>query len=132
MIHFLSESYSKRKRHTVVYKVFHVNLMPAIQILSRDPVTFKPEDFTNFTDAFHVQEVTALKIQDSLLSNQLNRFNIRWNEYKEWQKTCDSYESTVKILSLQSKRKQIIIVIKELLDITKNRKSYNQKLHINC
>lgn len=126
MIHFLRERYSKRKRHTIICKVFHVNLLPAIQILSRDPVTFKPEDFTNFAEAFHAQEVSALKIQDSLLSNQLSSFNTLWDKYKEWQNTCDSYESTAKILSLQSKRKQIITVIKELLDIAKTRKSYNQ------
>lgn len=119
IIHFLSESYYKKKRHTVLCKIFHVNLMPAIQVLSRDPVSFKPEDFTNFTDAFHAQEITVLKIQDNLFGNQLSRFNTLWNEYKEWKKICDSYESTAKILALQSKRKQVLTVVTELLNIAK-------------
>ncbi|MCX5817144.1 MAG: hypothetical protein NTX75_13060 [Proteobacteria bacterium] len=108
------------ERHEDVYNAFHDTFIPAIKILTKETGTFKQEDFINFKNTFDSQNTIMLKMQDRLKGNRLRRFNEKWQEYKDCQKYCETYEFTVMAIGIESNRQRLLELIYEILKISKH------------
>ena len=91
-----------------------------MQILSKDVGTFKPENFDVFRESFATQDTMRIKVIDTIKKKNLCLFNSKWQEYKDWQNNCNTYEGTVMTIGIPSKRESVLKLINDLLDITKH------------
>lgn len=119
LAYYFGRRKSRGERHEDVYNALHDTLIPAIKILTKDAGTFRQEDFVNFENTFDSQNTIMFKMQDRLKGKRLRRFNEKWQEYKEWQKNCETYESTVMTIGIESNRQKLIVMIDEILKIAK-------------
>lgn len=110
---------NSKERCNDTYEAFKASFIPSIQILSKEPLTFRPDDFVTFQKLFISQNTAKLKLTDTMNNRNLNRFNSKWQEYKDWQDNCNTYERTVMTIGIASNRECVLKVINELLDIAK-------------
>ncbi len=118
--HRFSDRRNRVERHRNAYDAFYNSFIKAIQILSKEAGSFKESDFFEFTNLFGEQDTNRIKILGTMRSCRVKKFNKKWAKYQEWQGQCNTYESTVMIIGLESKRRNILGVINDLLDTAKH------------